>query len=142
MVSMSSENKESPNPSTSEESHAVFTSSATHIEEVRSIHAKVVRSTGLVAETHLSQIAPSRIIEWLADELNGVSDANGIRLPLMGLTPDDVDVSVSTDNGISSLKLSLGDHIERVVPLPVGVCSVSTDWNDGNLEIKFLSDSA
>ena len=89
-----------------------------------------------------AQIAPSRIIEWLATELNGVADANGIRLPLMGLGPDDVDVSVSTDNGISSLKLSLGDHIERVVPLPVGVGNVSTEWNDGNLEIKYLSNLA
>ena len=142
MVLMRSENKESANPSSPEESHAAFTASATHIEEVRTIHAKVMRNTGLVAETHLSQIAPSRIIEWLTDELNGVSDANGIRLPLMGLTPDDVDVSVSTDNGISSLKLSLGDHIERVVPLPLGVVNVSTEWNAGNLEIKFLSDSA
>ncbi|MDC0056182.1 hypothetical protein OAJ94_03930 [Deltaproteobacteria bacterium] len=139
---MRSENKESANPPTPEEYHASFTASATHIEEVRAIHAKVMRNTGLVAETHLSQIAPSRIIEWLADELNGVSDANGIRLPLMGLAPDDVDISVSTDNGISSLKLSLGDHIERVVPLPIGVSSVSTEWSDGNLEIKFLSDSS
>ena len=122
-----------------EEGHQAFSTTANHLEEVRANHQKVLHSAGLVAEGHLSDIAPERVIEWLAGELNGEADEKGIRLPLMGLGPEDVDVSISTVKGIPTLKLKLGEHIERSCALPEGVADVNTAWDDGYLEISYRS---
>ena len=97
----------------------------------------VLSSAGLVPEMHLSGIAPERALEWLAEELNGEADEKGIRLPLLGLDPQDVDVSVSSNKGVTTLKMERGEHIHRVIRLPEGVLSVSTSWNKGWLDVTF-----
>ena len=108
-----------------------------HLEEVRLNHQKNLFMAGLVPEAHLADIAPERQLAWMVEELNGEVNDSGFRLPLMGLSQSEVNVSTSSINGIMTLKLDLGEHLQRVTRLPRGVTKISTQWNDGWLSISF-----
>jgi len=117
--------------------HFAFSSDATHLEEVRLNHQKNLFTAGLVPESHLAEIAPERQLAWMVEELNGEVNESGFRLPLMGLSQNEVNISTSSINGIMTLKLNLGEHLQRVTRLPRGVTKISTHWNDGWLSISF-----
>lgn len=117
--------------------HLAFAGDVDHLEEVRLNHQKSMFSAGLVPEAHLADIAPERQLAWIVEELNGEVNESGFRLPLLGLVQDEVNVSTSSVNGILTLKLDLGEHLQRVSRLPIGVTKVSTYWNEGWLSVAF-----
>ena len=117
--------------------HQAFAETASHLEEVRFNHQKLLVGAGLVPETHLANIDPERQVQWLAESFNGKVTESGFSLPLLGLGEEDVGLSVSSDNGLFTLKMELGDHIQRSARLPVGVVGISSSWQDGWLNITF-----
>ncbi len=131
------EGDESSSLSDPQSLHVAFSTDAVHLEEVRLNHQKNLFMAGLVPEAHLADIAPERQLAWMVEELNGEVNDSGFRLPLMGLSQSEVNVSTSSINGIMTLKLDLGEHLQRVTRLPRGVTKISTQWNDGWLSISF-----
>ncbi|MDP7203596.1 MAG: hypothetical protein QGF72_05645 [Candidatus Poseidoniaceae archaeon] len=117
--------------------HLAFAGDVDHLEEVRLNHQKNMFSAGLVPEAHLAEIAPERQLAWMVEELNGEVNESGFRLPLLGLAQNEVNVSTSSINGILTLKLDLGEHLQRISMLPRGVTKVSTQWNEGWLSVSF-----
>ena len=122
---------------TPDNAHQTFADTANHLEEVRFNHQKVLVGAGLVPESHLADINPERQIQWLTEELNGKVTESGFSLPLLGLSEDDVGLTVSSENGLFTLKMDLGDHLQKITRLPAGVVGISSSWQEGWLNITF-----
>ena len=74
--------------STPEQLHTEFQSSATHLHEVQSMHKHVLVQAGMIPETHIAEVEPTQRLEWVLQELHGMSNPDGLTIPILGVAPE------------------------------------------------------
>ncbi|MDA8622843.1 hypothetical protein N9L38_01070 [Candidatus Poseidoniales archaeon] len=107
--------------STPEQLHSEFQTSATHLHEVQSMHKHVLVQAGMIPETHIAEVEPTRRLEWVLEELHGMSNPDGLTIPLLGVAPEQLEVQVKELGSETHVKISIQQEgsapFERVLPL-------------------------
>jgi hypothetical protein len=107
--------------STPEQLHTQFQTSATHLHEVQSMHKHVLVQAGMIPETHIAEVEPSQRLEWVLQELHGMSNPDGLTVPLLGVTPEELEVQIKEVGSETHVKISIQQDgkapFERVLPL-------------------------
>ncbi|MDB3879375.1 hypothetical protein N9295_00815 [bacterium] len=104
-----------------EQLHSEFQTSATHLHEVQSMHKHVLVQAGMIPETHIAEVEPTRRLEWVLEELHGMSNPDGLTIPLLGVAPEQLEVQVKELGSETHVKISIQQEgsapFERVLPL-------------------------
>ena len=79
---------------TPEQLHTEFQTSATHLHEVQSMHKHVLVQAGMIPETHIAEVEPTQRLEWVLEELHGMSNPDGLTVPLLGVAPEELEVQI------------------------------------------------
>ena len=107
--------------STPEQLHSEFQTSATHLHEVQSMHKHVLVQAGMIPETHIAEVEPTQRLEWVLEELHGMSNPDGLTIPLLGVAPELLEVQVKELGSETHVKISIQQEgsapFERVLPL-------------------------
>ena len=103
---------------TPEQLHTEFQTSATHLHEVQSMHKHVLVQAGMIPETHIAEVEPTQRLEWVLQELHGMSNPDGLTIPLLGVT---LEVQIKEVGSETHVKISIQQEgnapFERVLPL-------------------------
>ena len=118
--------------------HSDFSQSAGHLNEVRDMHTRFLFTAGEIPEKQLAEIDPSRRLSWAVEQLNGISEDEGFRIPLRGASLGEISISQGEFSGHPAVKLSIGNELQRIFPLPNGINNVHAGWRSGWLEIDFI----
>ena len=66
--------------------HTEFHNQAGHLGEVQSMHEHVLVAAGMLPETHLADVDPSRQLKWMVEALHGNVKQDVLTIPLLGVT--------------------------------------------------------
>ena len=106
---------------TPEQLHTEFQTSATHLHEVQSMHKHVLVQAGMIPETHIAEVEPTQRLEWVLQELHGMSNPDGLTVPLLGVAPEQLEVQIKELGSETHVKITIQQEgnapFERVLPL-------------------------
>lgn len=124
-----------------EQLHAEFHQQAHHLNEVQSMHEEVLVSAGMLPETHMAEVHPDRQLKWMVEALHGKVNPDGLTIPLLGVSAEDVALFTKKDGERTMLKLVVqdGDNepLEREMPLPEADTEVSANYINGRLHLRW-----
>ena len=107
--------------STPEQLHTEFQTSATHLHQVQSMHKHVLVQAGMIPETHIAEVEPTQRLEWVLQELHGMSNPDGLTIPLLGVSPDQLEIQIKEIGLETHVKITIqqegNDPFERILPL-------------------------
>lgn len=107
--------------STPEQLHSQFQRSATHLHEVQSMHKHVLVQAGMIPETHIAEVEPTQRLEWVLQELHGMSNPDGLTIPLLGVAPEELEVRIQKLSTETQVKITIQQEenapFERILPL-------------------------
>ena len=107
--------------STPEQLHTEFQSSATHLHEVQSMHKHVLVQAGMIPETHIAEVEPTQRLEWVLQELHGMSNPDGLTIPLLGVAPEQLGIQIQKLGTETQVKITIQQEdnapFERILPL-------------------------
>ena len=121
--------------------HAEFHQEANHLNEVQAMHQEVLVSAGMLPETHMAEVHPDRQLKWMVEALHGKVNPDGLTIPLLGVSAEDVALFTKKDGERTMLKLVVqdGDNepLEREMPLPDADSEVSANYINGRLHLRW-----
>ena len=123
--------------------HSEFHNAAEHLHEVRAMHEQVLVTAGMLPETHVSETNPSMQLEWVIKELNARIDPDGLTIPLLGATFDDIEIQYRKEGELIEAKLTIhdGDNppLERTLPLPdvESIENINANYSNGRLRLRW-----
>jgi len=124
-----------------EQLHAEFHQQGHHLNEVQSMHEEVLVSAGMLPETHMAEVHPDRQLKWMVEALHGKVNPDGLTIPLLGVTAEDVALFTKKDGDRTMLKLVVRDGdqepLEREMPLPEADTEVSANYINGRLHLRW-----
>ena len=107
--------------STPQQLHTEFQTSATHLHEVQSMHKHVLVQAGMIPETHIAEVEPTQRLEWVLQELHGMSNPDGLTIPLLGVSPEQLGVQIKKLGTETQVKITIQQEdnapFERILPL-------------------------
>ena len=107
--------------STPQQLHTEFQTSATHLHEVQSMHKHVLVQAGMIPETHIAEVEPTQRLEWVLQELHGMSNPDGLTIPLLGVSPEQLGVQIQKLATETQVKITIQQEdnatFERILPL-------------------------
>ena len=107
--------------STPEQLHTEFQTSATHLHQVQSMHKHVLVQAGMIPETHIAEVEPTQRLEWVLQELHGMTNPDGLTIPLLGVAPEQLEVQIKEIGSETHVKITIqqegNDPFERILPL-------------------------
>tara|TARA_B100000768_G_scaffold66200_1_gene63633 strand:- start:6182 stop:6682 length:501 start_codon:yes stop_codon:yes gene_type:complete len=121
--------------------HTEFHNQAGHLGEVQSMHQHVLVAAGMLPETHMADVEPSRQLKWMVEALHGQINPDGLTIPLLGVTAEDVGLYTKQQDEITVLKLVVtdGDNepLEREMPLTNEGKEISAHYLNGRLYLRW-----
>jgi hypothetical protein len=85
------------------------------------MHKHVLVQAGMIPETHIAEVEPTQRLEWVLEELHGMSNPDGLTVPLLGVAPEELEVQVKEVGSETHVKISIQQEgnapFERVLPL-------------------------
>jgi len=121
--------------------HQEFHEEAHHLHEVRAMHTHVLVQAGMLPETHLAEVDPSQRLDWILQELHGMRDPDGLTIPLKGVSFEDVEVNIMSNDSETSIKLTIHEKghqpFERVLPLMGEDLDVQAHFVNGQLRLRW-----
>ncbi len=124
-----------------EDLHAEFHAQANHLSEVQSMHEHVLVSAGMLPETHLAETEPDRQLKWMVEALHGKVNPDGLTIPLLGVTAEDVQLYTRQQGEMTMLKLIVNDGdnepLEREMPLTNPSEEISAHYINGRLHLRW-----
>ena len=124
-----------------EQLHASFHEEANHLNEVQAMHTQVLVSAGMLPESHLAETEPDRQLKWMVEALHGKVNPDGLTIPLLGVTADDVSLFTrqEPDGTLVRLVVNDGDNepLEREMPIPTGIEEVTAHYINGRLHLRW-----
>ena len=124
-----------------EDLHQDFNENADHLHEVRGMHTHVLVQAGMLPETHLADVHPSQRLDWILQELHGKRNPDGLTIPLMGVSSDDVEVNIQRTDSETNVKLTVREEVhqpfERVLPLIGEDLDVKAHFVNGQLRLRW-----
>ena len=121
---------------------AQFETEESHLSEVRQLHAEVLVTAGMLPETSLAQSEPSRALSWIVESVNGRMNPDGLTIPLLGTTYDDVHLRFKTINDQTVVRLQVDDGdlppLVKEIPLPQSASTnLSAVFSEGRLHLRW-----
>ena len=105
------------------------------------MHTHVLVQAGMLPETHLADVHPSQRLDWILQELHGMRNPDGLTIPLMGVSSDDVEVNIQHTNSETNVKLTVREEghqpFERVLPLLGENLDVKAHFVNGQLRLRW-----
>ena len=133
-------NIEGLNPSV-EALHASFHDAADHLNEVQSMRTQVLISAGMRPECQLAKTEPTRQLKWMVEALHGTINPDGLTIPLLGVTAEDVAVFTKKEGENTLLRLVIADGenepLEREMPLPDSTEDIRAHYINGRLHLRW-----
>ena len=121
--------------------HQEFHEEANHLHEVRAMHTHVLVQAGMLPETHLAEVDPSQRLDWILQELHGMRDPDGLTIPLKGVSFEDVEVNIMSNDSETSIKITIHEKghqpFERVLPLMGEDLDVQAHFVNGQLRLRW-----
>ena len=121
--------------------HQEFHEEAHHLHEVRAMHTHVLVQAGMLPETHLAEVEPSQRLDWILQELHGMRDPDGLTIPLRGVSSEDVEINVMSNDSETNVKLTIYEEghqsFERVLPLKGEDLDVRAHFVNGQLRLRW-----
>ena len=121
--------------------HQEFHEEAHHLHEVRAMHTHVLVQAGMLPETHLAEVDPSHRLDWILQELHGMRDPDGLTIPLKGVSSEDVEINIMSNDSETSVKLTIHEEghqpFERVLPLMGEDLNVRAHFVNGQLRLRW-----
>ena len=121
--------------------HQEFHEEAHHLHEVRAMHTHVLVQAGMLPETHLAEVDPSQRLDWILQELHGMRDPDGLTIPLKGVSSEDVEINIMSNDSETSVKLTIHEEghqpFERVLPLMGEDLNVRAHFVNGQLRLRW-----
>ena len=121
--------------------HQEFHEEAHHLHEVRAMHTHVLVQAGMLPETHLAEVEPSQRLDWILQELHGMRDPDGLTIPLRGVSSEDVEINVMSNDSETNVKLTIHEEghqpFERVLPLMGEDLDVQAHFVNGQLRLRW-----
>ena len=121
--------------------HASFHDAADHLNEVQSMHPQVLISAGMLPESHLAETEPTRQLKWMVEALHGTINPDGLTIPLLGVTAEDVAVFTKKEGESTLLRLVISDGenepLEREMPLPDSSEDIRAHYINGRLHLRW-----
>ena len=121
--------------------HQEFHEEAHHLHEVRAMHTHVLVQAGMLPETHLAEVDPSQRLDWILQELHGMRDPDGLTIPLKGVSSEDVEINIMSNDSETSVKLTIHEEghqpFERVLPLMGEYLNVRAHFVNGQLRLRW-----
>ena len=121
--------------------HSEFHQLADHLGEVQTMHEQVLISAGMLPESHLAEVQPERQLKWMVEALHGSVNPDGLTIPLLGVTAEDVVLFTKKEGEITHLKMVIADGdnepLEREMPLPEDVQDLSANYVNGRLHLRW-----
>jgi len=121
---------------------AQFETNDSHLSEVRQLHTEVLVTAGMLPETSLAESEPGRALSWIVESINGRINPDGLTIPLLGTTFDDIHLRFKTiaDQTVVQLQVDDGDlpPLVKEIPLPEGASSnLSAVFSEGRLHLRW-----
>ena len=105
------------------------------------MHTHVLVQAGMLPETHLADVNPSHRLDWILQELHGMRDPDGLTIPLMGVSADDVEINIMSTESETSVKLTIREEghqdLERVLPIVGENLEVRAHLVNGQLRLRW-----
>ena len=102
--------------------HSHFWRDAGHLSEVEDRHKQVLISSGMIPESHIASVEPSRKLDWFVTELNGRMNPDGLSIPVKGLEINDIAIHQMSSDNETIIKFNFtekdGQELERIVNIP------------------------
>ncbi len=121
--------------------HQEFHRSADHLHEVRDMHTHVLVQAGMIPETNLADVNPSQRLDWVLQELHGMRNPDGLTIPMMGVSAEDVEINVMSTDSETSVKVTIREEghesFERVLPLTGENLDVKAHFVNGQLRLRW-----
>ena len=115
---------------------------AGHLGEVQ-IHARPKCSSPLVCSLNLTsqKSEPDRQLKWMVEALHGTINPDGLTIPLLGVTAEDVAVFTKKEGESTLVRLVIADGenepLEREMPLPDSSEDISAHYINGRLHLRW-----
>ncbi len=118
--------------------HLDFINSLNHLREARMRHAHLLATAGIDAEEHIGEIEPNMRLDWIVESMNGRRHGKGLIIPMLGTTPEDIELLSDFSGKESRIKISIPVHgFTQLLPLPEEVERVRATFSKGNLSIEW-----
>ena len=121
--------------------HQDFHEQAHHLHEVQAMHTHVLVQAGMLPETHLADVDPSQRLEWILQELHGMRDPDGLTIPMRGVSAENVEINIMSNDSQTSVKLTIHEEgqqpFERVLPLTGEDLNVRAHFVNGQLRLRW-----
>ena len=124
-----------------EQLHAEFHVEAGHLSEVQMNHQRVLVASGMIPESHLSEIEPERRLAWMVDQLHGTVNPDGLTIPLHGADDSDIQISTLNDEAQRQLRIVVKetghDDLLRIFPIPAEAGEIRAHFINGRLHLRW-----
>ena len=118
--------------------HSNFVNSVDHLREARMRHANLLATAGIDAEQHDGEINPEMQLDWIVESMNGRRHPNGLTIPMLGTSPNDVKILSDLSNIEPRIRIEITSHgFAKTLPLPEDVKTISASFSNGNLSINW-----
>jgi len=121
--------------------HQEFHQSADHLHEVRDMHTHVLVQAGMIPETNLADVNPSQRLDWVLQELHGMRNPDGLTIPMMGVSSEDVEINIMSTDSETNVKVTIREEghepFERVLPLTGENLDVQAHFVNGQLRLRW-----
>ena len=121
---------------------ARFEQDETHLDEVKQRHLEVLVTAGMLPETGLAANHPERALSWVLSTINGRIDPDGLTIPLLGTTPDRVNLQTKVTDNETLVQLNIEDGdlpaLVRDLPLPLEAAeTLQATFVEGHLHLRW-----
>ena len=121
---------------------AHFDQDQSHLDEVKQRHLEVLVTAGMLPETGLAANHPERALSWMVSGINGRVNPDGLTIPLLGTTPDQVHLQTKVTDNETLVQLNVNDgdmpDLVRNLPLPLEAAdTLQATFVDGHLHLRW-----
>lgn len=121
---------------------AQFETESTHLSEVRQLHTEVLVTAGMLPETSLAEAEPERALSWVVESINGRMNPDGLTIPMLGTTYDNLHLRFKTINDQTVVQLQVDDGdlppLVKEIPLPKEASSnLTAEFSNGRLHLRW-----
>jgi hypothetical protein len=121
---------------------AHFEQEESHLDEVKQRHLEVLVTAGMLPETGLASNHPERALAWVLSSINGRINPDGLTIPLLGTTPDRVNLQTKVTDNQTLVQLNIDDGdlpaLVRDLPLPLEAAeTLQATFVEGHLHLRW-----
>ena len=88
-----------------------------------------------------ADVNPSQRLDWVLQELHGMRNPDGLTIPMMGVSAEDVEINIMSTDSETNVKVTIREEghepFERVLPLTGENLDVQAHFVNGQLRLRW-----